>query len=191
MNSHTKPKLLWQQPVADMWRKSTRAGQAWSDTTPAYSSVFHELWATEDIFAFRRSSWVFICLIISVPKHTLGICITTWQQVSQNCLLSCTFPACHLIIWDSPNPCIMRKCGYLFLSHPFRATPDFTGFRHVMIVSFSQSCFSQCESAGVCAEVIPHLWVSLPLFTVPVVMWNEEVKNQKCTEFRMGGTEMF
>lgn len=126
MNGHTEPDFLPQQPVADMRRKSTRAEQAWRYYTSIFLCFSGTFWATEDVFAFRKPSWAFICLIISEPKHTLGIRITVWQRVPQNCHLSCTFPACDLITWGSPNPCIMRKCGYLFLSHLFHATQDFS-----------------------------------------------------------------
>lgn len=141
-------------------------------------------WAPEDTFAFRRPSWAFLCLTIPEPKHTLGIHLTTWQRVPQNRRLSCTFPVCHLTIWDSPNPHTMSKCGYLFPSHPFHATQDFTVFCPDL---FRIMFFPALISWGLCRSHSTSLSI-LATFHCTCCNVKQGSKNRK---FQMGGTEVF
>lgn len=143
----TLSQTLWQQPVADMWRKSTRAGQAWSDTTPAYPSVFQELCEPQRMSLHsegpHRLSFVSSFLNPSIPK---GIRITAWQRVPQNYLLSCTFPACHLIGIESPPTLALWECVVTCSSVASSMPPRIL---QSSVMSSSQLCFSQPQGGQV------------------------------------------
>lgn len=186
MNGHTEPDSLWQQPVANIWIKSTRGGRAWSDTT-TYPSVFQALSAPERTFVpSKRPPEISFASSLLSPSLPKTIRTTTWQQVPQDDHPG-TFPACHRlgIAWGSSSPWVMRKCGYLLLSHLFHATRDFTVFCPVLFTALFSPALRRSDLCG-SHSISPSIAAACSCCTV-----KRGREHQKCSEFRRGGTEVF